>query len=80
MKVLFVIAALALLSCCAPSPNPTWNMTWNCDGNVNCASHMGAWNGSGSFANETDCLVWETSFLNDFGAPWDSVTSCTEVN
>jgi len=82
--VLGAIAVLLLsgmLMGCAPSNQPhqstAWSMTWNCDGNASCARSMGAWYGSGTFSSESDCLAWETGFLNSFGQPYDSCTACT---
>ena len=66
---------------CAPAQHQStaWNMTWNCGNNGNCARAMGAWYGSGSFSNETDCLDWETLFLYDYQSNGNGVyvTSCT---
>lgn len=79
---LFILMITMFMMACAPSNQPhqstEWNMTYNCNGNRNCASNMGAWSGSGSFSNESDCLAWETGFLNiNYGSPVQTVTACT---
>jgi hypothetical protein len=79
MKQLLVLTIVFLgVGCAQPQHVSTaWTMTFNCDGNVKCADSMGAWSGSGSFASESDCLAYETGFLNSFGNPQVSCTSCT---
>ena len=73
------IAVATLTGCGRTNNTPTCTMTWTC-GNQTCANAEGAWSGNGSFTgsnDESDCLVWETAFLNSAGYPNNRVTSCT---
>lgn len=58
-------------------PVTTCTMSYSCNGNARCINDMHAYSGSGSFSSESDCLAWETGFLNSFGYPYDSVTACS---
>ena len=76
----YLILALILSACGqVNATQPTCTMTWTC-GNSACERSEGAWSGSGSFTganDESDCLVWETAFLNSAGYPYNTVTSCS---
>ena len=83
MKSLGLVVLLLVLAGCAGSGSGTstqahgCNMSYSCNGNVSCINDMHAYNGSGTFQTEQDCLVWETGFLNSFGNPRDSVSACS---
>ena len=81
MKKLLTILAIIALTSCAPAQHVStaWTMSWQCYTNY-CASHVSpaSWGGNGTFSSESDCLVWETGFLNTAGANGGgSVTACT---
>jgi hypothetical protein len=84
MKNLFVIitvvSSLFASSCGqAPGSNPQCTTNWSC-GNAACASSLGSWSGSGTFTgsnDESDCLAWQTLFLNGTGYPYNRVSSCS---
>lgn len=79
MKKITLLAIL-LAGCAGTNQNPpTYNMSWRC-GTQACCNHMVPYScgGSGSFTDESDCLAWETVFLNGVGYPYNTVTSCTE--
>lgn len=78
-KLFFGILVVCMSSGCGQSSSQSHgcNMTYNCNGNVSCVNSMHVTGGSGSFQNETDCLAWETGFLNSYGLPRVSATSCT---
>jgi len=76
-KILLIVLVAGIAGCAADNQRHGYSMSWSCDGNLACERNMGAWNGNGTFDNETDCLAWETGFLNSFGYPYDSVSSCT---
>lgn len=78
MKYIMMIFVFGLISCADNSNNNQthyYSMTWSCGNNSVCANHMKAWSGNGSFTSESDCLVWETAFINNYYS--SSVTSCT---
>lgn len=79
MKKLFMLFILVALSACAPKV-PTCTMNWSC-GNSSCAYSEGAWSGSGTFTGnnaESDCLGWETLFLNcGYSCYGNRVSSCS---
>jgi len=79
-NLFFAIVVLSLLAACAPKKDPTWNMSWSCNGGTYCITHVSpnSNGGNGSFSNETDCLAWEAAFLNTAGYYTGSVTACTQ--
>lgn len=80
-KVMLAVFGFGLVSC-GPVPQPVCTMSWTC-GTASCAAHMGAWSGNGSFSganDESDCLIWETAFLNSTGNPYNHVTACSCSN
>jgi len=82
MKKLMLIAFVIGMSACAPQQHQStaWTMSWACYTNY-CCTHVGngnACSGNGSFSSESDCVVWETAFLNSAAANHaGSVSSCT---
>lgn len=73
---LFILAGLFG---CGNGQTSVCTMTWSC-GNQGCANAEGSWSGNGSFSgsnDESDCLVWETAFLNSNGYPNNRVSSCS---
>ncbi len=80
MKKFIVFMGFVVVLGCAPiAPPPVCTMTWTC-GNAACAYAEGAWSGNGSFSganDESDCLAWETLFLNATGYPYNRVTACS---
>jgi hypothetical protein len=58
-----------------PAPSPYYSMTWSCGSNSACAQRQGAYSGAGQFTNESDCLAWETAFINSYSG--STVTACT---
>ena len=77
---LIVVLCLALYACALDQPPPPQcTMSWSC-GNSQCAADQGQWSGNGTFSgsnDESDCLAWETLFLNGPGYPHNSVSACT---
>ena len=82
MKFLSLVVLALTLSACAPQQHQStaWTMSWQCY-NSYCCSHVGngnACSGNGSFSSESDCVVWETAFLNSAAANHGGgVSSCT---
>jgi hypothetical protein len=79
MMKMTLVAMVLILSACAPAQHQStaWNMSYSCNGNIACINNFHATGGSGSFSSESDCLVWETGFLNSFGLPRVSCSACT---
>lgn len=77
MKLIYgTLLALTLTSCAPATQEITgYKMTWSCNGNTRCINNMHAYYGSGDFTSETNCLVWETAFINNYYNA--TVTACT---
>ena len=77
-SLMFLVIAIGMTAC-APQPRQStaWTMEYYCNGNVACINNFHAYSGSGSFSNETDCLAWQTGFLNLYTRPQASCTACT---
>jgi len=78
-SLIYLVVAIGMVACAPQKHESTaWNMSWHC-GTQACCNHMVPYScgGNGSFSNETDCLAWETVFLNGTGYPYNTVTSCT---
>lgn len=67
------LLSLSLIACGSPQ-QPYYSMNWNCGTDSKCKANMGAQSGSGTFHVESDCLAWETAFLNNYKNV--SVSSC----
>jgi hypothetical protein len=82
MKKLMLVAIVMGLFACAPQQHQStaWNMSYYCcngnNCNAACVNNFHAYSGSGSFSSESDCLAWETGFLNIY-APQANCTACT---
>lgn len=80
-KVIYVLLLAAIVPNvgCAPQQHQStaWTMEYYCNGNTACINNFHAYSGSGSFSSESDCLAWETGFLNVYTHPQASCTSCT---
>lgn len=80
MKLLLAVVVLLAGIGCAPERQiQGYSMSWTCY-TTYCYTHMSpnSWGGNGNFANESDCLAWETGFLNTAGYNGNgSVTACT---
>lgn len=74
MRILLVIL---LLSACSPvdSSSPGCDMSYSCNSNMACINNFNKSGGTGHFQTESDCLLWETAFLNSFVR--SSATACS---
>jgi len=76
----YFLAALIILTgvACGPGSNgQTYQctMSYSCGTSNSCYQHQNPSSGSGSFATEQDCLVWETAWINNYSGA--SASSCT---
>jgi hypothetical protein len=83
LRVGLACLAICVVCACAPQQHVStaWTMSYYCcsaynNCNAACVNNFRAYSGSGSFASESDCLAWETGFLNLY-QPQANVTSCT---
>jgi hypothetical protein len=70
-----VLLFIILLTSCAPVQPPGCNMNWSCNNNTRCIQQQGSNGNSGFFQTESDCLIWETAFINSYAGA--TVTSCS---
>ena len=76
-SVLVLLFGIMLGACAETIQKHGYNMSWSCNGNTRCMTNMRASSGAGQFQVESNCLVWETAFINNYTYPQATVTACT---
>jgi hypothetical protein len=80
MRFLGLVTLLFVIGCGSNQQTVQgYSMSWSCR-TTYCYTHVSpnSWGGNGDFATESDCLAWETGFLNTAGYNGNgSVTACT---
>lgn len=72
----YLLALTLILSACAPATTPPGcDMSYACNGNMACINNFHTNGGNGTFQTESDCLLWETAFLNSYVR--SSATACS---